>query len=139
MLNPSNIEISKELRSAQLLTPILTAAHQADTEEIIYNLGVAVEEETSNGTTKLVWLTGADSFSSADSSQSALNLAVYAMAWMSAPYTSTLGNIDSTVYEGLPMDVTADGVLWFGIVTIALIPAAVFAGGRIYLKKRNKA
>ena len=139
MLNPSNIEISKELRSAQLVTPILTAARETDTEEVSYNLGVAVEEETPNGTTKLVWFTGADSFGSADNSQSALNLAVYAMAWTSEPYTSTLGNIDSTVYEGLPMDVTADGVLWFGIVTIALIPAAVFAGGRIYLKKRNKA
>ena len=139
MLNPSNIEISKELRSAQLVTPILTAAPEAEGETISYNLGVAVEEETSNGTTKLVWFTGADSFSSADSEQSALNLAVYAMGWMSAPYVSALGNIAPTLYEGLPMDVTADGVLWFGIVTIALIPAAVFAGGWIYLKKRNKA
>jgi hypothetical protein len=141
--NATAIKISEELRPAQLVTPILVSSDNAyigETENSgSFNLGVAVEEECDGGTTRIVWLTGADSFNADGASKNELALPIYAIVWMSQPYVSTLGDIDMVIYEGLPLDVTANGALWFGMIAIVLIPTIVFIGGWVYLKKRNKA
>lgn len=140
--NATAIKVSEELRPAQLVTPILVSADNTyigDAENLGgFNLGVAVEEECEGGTTRIVWLTGADSFNADGASQNELALPIYAIVWMSQPYVSTLGAIDMAIYEGLPLDVTANGALWFGIIAIAVIPLSVFISGWIYIKKRNK-
>ncbi len=141
--NATAINISGDLRSSQLVTPIVTSSEKAYIGEAqntgVFNVGVAVEEECPNAITKIVWFTGADSFNGEGASQNELTLPIYAMAWMSEPYASTLGEIDSSVYEGLPLDITAKVALWFGIIGIAIIPMTVFAAGYVWYKKRNRA
>ncbi|MBQ8140727.1 MAG: Gldg family protein [Clostridia bacterium] len=136
------ITVSEELRRAQLVSPVLTVsdAYISDPEAAdIYTIGVAVEEETEGGTTRIVWFTGADSFNGEDAPQNNLAMLVFSMAWMDETYTSSLGAIPSPIYEDAILNVSTSAYMWLTVLLMIIIPAAVLAGGIFIYVKRRKA
>ncbi len=142
--NANPISIGKELRSALLVTPILTTSDKAYTtsaeNKSVYNIGIAAEEETDEGNTRIVWLSCADTFNDKDStSTDNMSLLVYAMSWMGRSYTSTLGEISAPLFEAPMLNVPSGTAVVLGILMIVIIPAALIATGVVIYVKRRKA
>ncbi len=141
--NATAIKVSEELRKSQLATPILTTSENAyigdENAKAVYNLGVAVEEETEQGTTKLVWYTGADSFNGEETTQNNLALLVYSLAWMSETYTSSIGDISAARYSDAMLNLSSGVAKGLGVVLVLIVPAAILAGGLIVNSKRRRA
>lgn len=141
--NATAIKVSDDLRKAQLVTPIITTSENAyigdENAKQTYNLGVAIEEETEQGTTKLVWFTGADSFNGEESAKNNLALMVYSLVWMSETYTSSVGEIDAVRYSDAMLNVSSGIAVGLGAVLTLIIPASILTCGLIVNSKRRKA
>lgn len=141
--NANAIKISDELRKAQLVTPIVTTSENAyigdESAKAVYNLGVAVEEETEQGTTRLVWITGADSFNEKASAQNNLAFLVYSLDWLDESYTSSVGEIDGVRFSDAMLNISSGMALGIGVTLVLIIPAAVIIGGVMVISKRRRA
>lgn len=137
------ITVSDELRRSQLVTPIVTTSEKAyvgdESVLAVYNLGVAVEEETEGGTTRLVWVSGADSFNDTSSAQNNLALLVYSLDWLDESYTSSVGKIDGVRFSDAMLNISSGMALGIGVTFALIIPAALIVGGVIVRAKRRRA
>ena len=137
------ITISEELRKAQLVTPIVTTSENAyvgdESAKAVYNLAVAVEEETSQGTTRLVWITGADSFNEKESAQNNLAFLVYSLDWLDESYTSSVGEIKGVKFSDDMLNISSGMALGIGVILVLMIPAAVIVSGVTVISKRRRA
>ena len=141
--NANAITISEELRKAQLVTPIVTTSENAyvgdESAKAVYNLAVAVEEETSQGTTRLVWITGADSFNEKESAQNNLAFLVYSLDWLDESYTSSVGEIKGVKFSDDMLNISSGMALGIGVILVLMIPAAVIVSGVTVISKRRRA
>ena len=141
--NANAIEISDELRRAHLVTPLLTTSDRAyvgdETACAVYNLGVAIEEETDGGTTRLVWVTGAESFNGESALQGNLALLVYSLDWMDESYTSSIGEIKGVRFSEEMLDISSAMALGIGGTIVLISPASVIVYGVAITSKRRKA
>ncbi|MBO5415850.1 MAG: Gldg family protein [Clostridia bacterium] len=139
----THIKISDSLRSAQIVTPILTTSDEAyigeDKTKGVYNLGVAAEEAVDGGTTRMVWLSSAETFNGEDTSNTDLSLLVYAMTWMGESYESTLGDISDPLSEEALLTVSSGTATFLGIFIVLLIPATLIAVGIVIYVRRRRA
>ncbi len=149
--NAMPIKISEDLRKSQLVTPVLSTSDRAYTDNPdnteIYTVGVAVEEETAKGTTKLVWITGAESFNgesagdvSDTANQSNILLMLYSAIWTEESYKSNLGAVPNAVwYEDVMLNVSEFASGWLGVLFIFVIPVAVIGIGLfVYFYRKRK-
>ena len=139
--NPINIK--DELRSSQLVVPLLTSSKQAylkDSPEKIgeYVLGVAVEEEGSSDTTRLVWFTGAESFNGDLETADNLALLVYSLAWLNKTYTSEVEDINATIYSESIMNVPENVIIWCGTLTVLVCAVLIAVGAFIRYSRRKR-
>lgn len=141
--NANAITVSDELRRSQLVTPIVTTSENAYIGDegtcAVYNLGVAVEEETEGGTTRLVLVSGADSFNDTSSAQNNLALLVYSLDWLDESYTSSVGKIDGVRFSDTMLNISSGMALGIGVAFSLIIPAALIVGGVIVRAKRRRA
>ena len=141
--NANAITVSDELRRSQLVTPIVTTSENAYIGDegtcAVYNLGVAVEEETEGGTTRLVWVSGADSFNDTSSAQNNLALLVYSLDWLDESYTSLVGKIDGVRFSDAMLNISSGMALGIGVTFALIIPAALIVGVVIVRAKRRRA
>ena len=105
----------------------------------MYNLGVAVEEETEGGTTRLVLVSGADSFNDTSSAQNNLALLAYSLDWLDESYTSSVGKIDGVRFSDAMLNISSGMALGIGVTFALIIPAALIVGGVIVRAKRRRA
>ncbi len=141
--NASPISIGDKLRSALLVTPLITTSENAyvnSTENKgVYNIGIAAEEETESGNTRMVWFACADTFNDEDTSSTDLSILVYAMTWMGKSYDSVLGEISAPLFEDPILTVSSGAAVWLGIFIILVIPATLITVGIFIYVKRRKA
>ena len=143
IVNANALTVKREaLRTSQIVTELIKTSEEAyiegapDTKASLA-LGVAVEEETQNGNTRLVWFTGADSFNGEIDSADSLALLVYSTAWLNRTYESEVGTINAVIYGERQPRMPEKAVSVGAFVTI-VIPIAIVAAGAIFVNKRKK-
>lgn len=140
--NPITVKPSGELRESQLVSAILTTTDRAYTESSeqkeTYTVGVAIEELTENGTTGIVWLTGADAFNEGETDTEALALPFFSFYWTNVEFNSEFLNMAGIPASEDMLTASASIVMWTGVVMILLLPVAVLGAGTfIYFKRRK--
>ncbi|MBQ7384710.1 MAG: Gldg family protein [Clostridia bacterium] len=137
------ITVSTSLRSALLVTPILTTSNEAyvgeDKTKGAYNIGVAMEEELDGETTRMVWYSSADTFNSEEATNENISLLVYAMTWMGESYDSSLGEISVPLSDDPLLTVSSSTAGWLAAFIIIIIPAVLITVGVIIYVRRRKA
>lgn len=142
--NANPITVSEDLRPSQLVTPILTTSDKAHLDgsdnKGVYNVGIAVEEETDDGNSRMVWFSSADTFNDEEkASTDNLSLLVYAMTWMGKSYTSALGEISAPLFEDPMLNVPSGSAVFLAIVLIFIIPITLIVIGVVIYVKRKRA
>ena len=136
------IEISDDLRGAQLVTPLVATSDNAyidgSEDKACYYLGVAVEEETDEGNMRVVCFTGAESFNSKESAMDALTLPVCALSWIAEGFVSEIDEIPSTIYQDTYLSIQREKAIYLGLMFALVIPAAVIGYGAFTCKGRKK-
>ena len=136
------IEISKDLRKAQLVTPIVTTSDETyiegSEERASFTIGVAVEEETELGNMRVVCFTGAQSFNSEDSTTDALTLPVCALSWIAEGFESEIGEIAPSVYQDKYLSISQEKAVYLGLMFVIVVPACIIAYGVTSCKNRKK-
>ena len=142
LVPPTAIRISDTLRPAQLVTPLLTSTSEAyikDSEaKAPFTLGVAVEEESDAGNTKMVCLATASSINTDELTQAAITLPVCALSWMSEGFTNTVSEVAPKIYQDKPISIEQKQGLYFGAVFGIIVPAALIGIGVVLTKNRKK-
>lgn len=145
MTNANAIVKNGTERKSLLITPLVTSAKtshiEGDAEKLgSYDLGVAIEEEVAEGTTRLVWFTGADSFNGKiDELKTADSLAflVYSTTWLNKTYTSRVNGISAVPYGESVMRVPENAVT-LGVTVILLSATAIIVVGVVVINRRKK-
>jgi len=142
LVNANALLISDELRASQLVTPLVSSSESAYIEgasdvKKSFMLGVAVEEGVAQGTSRLVWFTGADSFNGELESADALALLLYSTAWLNKSYTTEIGTINAVPYSESVMQVPENAVTSCA-VTVLVIVTAVITVGVVVINRRKK-
>lgn len=136
------IQISASLRPAQIVTPILTTEDKAYTtdpeQKGVFNVGVCVEEETENGNTRVVWLSGGGSYNSQSSGIGTIAVLVYSMDWVDIHYESSITELNSALYTPPYLAVESGKVLSIASVTIFIIPVVIILSGVLVILKRKR-
>ncbi|MBE6530723.1 MAG: hypothetical protein E7679_01335 [Ruminococcaceae bacterium] len=140
--NPITLKPSGELRDSQLVSAILSTTDKAYTESAdnkgAYTVGVVVEEETENGTTGIVWLTGADAFNKSDADSDAIALPFFSFYWANREFVSEFATMDGVPMGEGTLTASSNMVMWLGVVMILLIPFAILCAGTLIYFKRRK-
>ena len=142
LIPPTAIEISDSLRPAQLVTPLLTSTSKAyikNSEATApFTLGVAVEEESDAGNTKIVCLATASSINTDELTQAAITLPVCALSWMAEGFSNTVSEVAPKIYQDKPINIEQKQGLYFGAVFGIIAPAALITIGAVLTKNRKK-
>lgn len=139
---PITVKPESELRDSQLVSAILSTKDKTYTESAeqkgAYTVGVAVEEIADNGTTGIVWLTGADAFNGGEADTEALALPFFSFYWVNVEFSSEFLSMSGAAMSDGMLVASASIMMWSGVVMILLIPAAfIGVGARVYLKRRK--
>ena len=142
LTKPSAIKIAENLRASQLVTPLVVTndtAYIGDRENKgPFILGVAVEEETTSGNTRIVCFTGAESINAKEYSQDAMTLPVCALSWLAEGFVSEVEDIAPKLYQDKYLKVEQDKVIYLGAFFILVIPVALIGAGVAVSKNRKK-
>ena len=142
LIPPTAIKISDSLRPAQLVTPLLTSTSTAyikNSEAMApFTLGVAVEEESDAGNTKIVCLATASSINTDELTQAAITLPVCALSWMAEGFSNTVSEVAPKIYQDKPINIEQKQGLYFGAVFGIIAPAALITIGAVLTKNRKK-
>ena len=140
--NPITLKPSSELRESQITSSILNTTDKAYTEspdkKSAYTVGVVVEEQTENGTTGIVWLTGADAFNAEESEGEAIALPMVGFYWTNVEFSSEFMTMSGTSVSEGSTTASSGITMWLGVVMILFIPFAVLATGTLVYFKRRK-
>lgn len=136
------IEISEDLRKAQLVTPLVATSDKAyiegSEEPSPYTLGVAVEEETEAGNMRVVCFTGAESFNSKENSADALTLPVCALSWVAEGFVSEIEETAPALYQEKYLSITREKAIYLGLMFAIVAPVCVVGFGFASCKGRKK-
>ncbi len=142
IINANAIGVLEELRPSQIVTPVLTTGSEGylddPSSKSVLNAGVCVEEETEQGNTRIVWLTGAESYNGTKAGTGNFRMIASAIDWTDLHYESAMTAEDPILFEDPYLAVESGKLLSIAAVTIAIIPAAfALAGVLIWLKRKR--
>ena len=142
VLNANNIAISKDLKSSTVITPIITTPAESYIDGVenssgTKTVGVAIEDETANGTTEIIWFTGADAYDGDDIQYMSPYAVAYSMIWCGEEFTSSLAKVDPILLNEESLNISSSTRLIVVALIIVIIPAAVVIVGLILNKKRR--
>lgn len=138
--NAHEIIIGKELRPSQIVTPLLSSSETSyvsgEDGKRARTIAVSVEEETPDGTTRMVWFSGSDSFVGEDAYSNNLSLLVWTLGWLEQSYESSIGEIAAVEYGDSLLSVSEEALWCFGAILVSL-PILVALLGAYNIKKRK--
>ncbi|MBE6596405.1 MAG: hypothetical protein E7641_01930 [Ruminococcaceae bacterium] len=143
IINANAIGVLDGLRPSQIVTPVLTTSSEGYLDDpsakSVLNAGVCVEEETERGNTRIVWLTGAESYNGTSAGTGNFRMIASAIDWTNLHYESAMTAEDPILFEDPYLAVESGKLLSIAAVTIAIIPAAFVLSGVLILLKRKRA
>jgi len=102
VVNANPIIVPENTDGSIIVTPLLTTSDEAYIDGVessagAKTIGVAIEKETANGTTEIVWLTGADSFLDDNISITNFYAVMYSASWGIESFESQVSDIPPTL------------------------------------------
>ena len=144
VLRANEIIVSDSLRDTVKITPALTTNEKCFIDGVENStgakvIGVIAEEETSGGTTKLTWLTGAEAYDSENADMMNAYVSLYSVVWGVDAYTSDIEIPEPKLVSQDALSMSTNVRLALVAVVVVVIPAAILIVGAIKLKKYKKA
>ncbi len=142
MVNANHITVSDTLESSVIVTPLLTTAENAYIDGVPESAGaktlaVAIEKEAADGSTKIVLLTGADSFADDAITQANFYLVAYALDWCGKSYMPSIEEIAPTLMSEAVLSASSTAITVVAAILVAVIPLGITASGIIICKRRR--
>lgn len=100
-------------------------------------LAVAIEKATDNGSAKVIWFTGGESFSDAMLHETTFYMAVYSLDWCSLYFESQIDDIEAKLMNEAIF--TTNDLAYYGLpaLFVVIVPVAIALTGMLVIKKRK--